>query len=185
MGDSAPQILRPPERAYYPTHDTAQTHAHWAGNPVASRSLDRCDAARTCDARVQRQLNPPDDHPPSACDWHTGNAGWSAQRDERHPHQGTPRCPARQPDSPHAEGSRSDRLEARGRAHHRELHPQWKRTLGPRSPRRRGSSPLEKQRAQSAQNPNAAFWIPAFAGNTAARSQSLTSRIKISKSPTR
>ena len=36
---------------------------------------------------------------------------------------------------------------------------------GPRSPRRRGSSPLE----QKIRNPFAAFWIPAFAGNTAER----------------
>ncbi len=122
MGDSAPQILRPRGPAYYAPHDTAQTRAHWAGNPVASRSLDRCDAARACDAHVQRRCNPPDDHPPSACDWHTDNAGWSAPRDERH-NQGTPRCPARQPNSPHAEErSKAARLEARGRAHHREPH---------------------------------------------------------------
>ena len=38
---------------------------------------------------------------------------------------------------------------------------------GPRSPRRRGSSPLE----QSIQNPYAAFWIPACAGNTAERAR--------------
>ena len=42
------------------------------------------------------------------------------------------------------------------------LHALWKRTLGPRSSRSRGSSPLEQ-----IPNPFAAFWIPAFAGNTA------------------
>ena len=36
----------------------------------------------------------------------------------------------------------------------------WKRTLGPRSPRRRGSSPLEKESARSAPNPLAAPGSP-------------------------
>jgi hypothetical protein len=122
MGDSASQNLRRPERAYSPPHDTAQTRANWAGNPVASRSLDRCDAARACDARAKRRLYSPDDPPPSACESHTGHAGWSAPSEDRH-HQGTSGCSAKQPDSPHPEQrTKCAPVEGRGRAHHPEPH---------------------------------------------------------------
>ena len=65
MGDGAPQILRPRGPAYYAPHDTAQTRANWAGNPVASSALADSDAACLCDARVERRLNIPDDPGPS------------------------------------------------------------------------------------------------------------------------
>ena len=170
MGDSASQNLRRPERAYSPPHDTAQTRANWAGNPVASRSLDRCDAARACDARAKRRLYSPDDPPPSACESHTGHAGWSAPSEDRH-HQGTSGCSAKQPDSPHPEQRTKcapveglatrigpvDQFEWRtpgataqgGRAHHRESHPQWKREPRSRVPGEgRGPALFRQKRAK-------------------------------------
>ncbi len=111
-------------RGYYPTHDTAQTRANWTRNPVASRSLDRCDAARVCDAGALRRLNTPDARPPSPRDWHTDDAGRPAQSDERHPTTGNKtRCATPQPDSPHPEQhAKRAPVEGRGRAHHREPH---------------------------------------------------------------
>ena len=166
---SLARIYRPPERAYNPTHDTAQTHAHWAGNPIASRSLDRCDAARLCDARASRRLNPPDDPPPFPRECHTGNAAGSAPRDERQNSGNRNRCPTRQPTSPHAEEAEG-RLEARGRARHpshklqQHEHPihiappqlrSSRRKSGPRASRVRCATGLLAQP-----------WIPAFAGTS-------------------
>ena len=83
-GETVPQNLPAPGRAYNHAHDAAQTRLHRAGNPIAARSLDRCDAACLCDARAKRRLDSPDDPPPSARDRHTGNAGVSGRREERH-----------------------------------------------------------------------------------------------------
>jgi len=117
-GIAPPRIRWAPGRAYNCPHDTAQTHAHWVGNPVASRSLDRCDAASVCDARVKRRLNSPDVFPPWPCDWHTAHAGNPAQREHRHPAtENRTRHNTWRLQRPHPEGSRSDRLEGRGRAH--------------------------------------------------------------------
>ena len=209
MGGGAPQILRPRGPAYYAPHDTAQTHAHWAGNPAASSALADSCAARACDARVQRRLNPPDDPPPSASECHTGNAGWSAPRDERHPTTGNPtRCTTPQPDSPHGEQhAKRAPVEPRGRAHHPEPHltiplrlaryacnppppakqveanatPQyssWKRTSGPRSPRRRGSSLLETSSTRPVCRSSQSAGRSARNPHTASRRGILESRLR-------
>ena len=121
---------------YSPTHDTAQTHAHWAGNPAASSALADSCAAHACDARAERRFNAPDDRPPWSCDWHTGHAVRSAPSEDRHP-QGPTRCATPQPDSPHPEQrTQCASVEGRGRAH--SCQPQAGATPGPPSSPERG-----------------------------------------------
>jgi hypothetical protein len=92
------RIRRAVGQTYTPAHDTGTNTRKRTGNPIAPRSLDRCDAARPRRACAQPRLNPPDEpQPASRCMPQRCAASGPAQRDERHPATGNSiTCPARQ-----------------------------------------------------------------------------------------
>jgi len=109
-----------------PTHDTAQSHAHWTRNPFAAWSLDQCAAAWLCDARVPRRpslLDAP--HPSFRWMPQRRDAGGSALHGERQAQGNISGCwkqprldiPQRRR-SPHGEqhGDSHAPVEPRGRA---------------------------------------------------------------------
>ncbi len=155
MGDRAPQNLRGAGPGYYPTHDTAQTRAHWAGNPVAYRSLDRCDAAHACDARAPRRRNASDvcRRDPVIGTQATPSDLPQAKTDTQHKET----TPAPNPSSPKALILRDRRHTVRTADIHRAIVSKDEGVLTALSP-----SFLRKQEPRSSESNARSPWLPAL-----------------------